>query len=185
MPIFDQTAQTQLQEKLDYELWLLDLISNTLKTFRGGTDISTITIINRQANLHRMISIGEAINVIEGTESNTRIKVTDAMSPLTFTASYKFLDMIFEWILEENYATGNIEQSNPPSKWRFWDKINKIRNLHLVYPPLMQSEPYINDYLFALYDNLLKFRNEIVHRNNFSASDGKLKVTATINSQSY
>ena len=49
--MYDQVAQIQLLEKLDYELWLLDLISNTLKTFRGGTDISTITIINRQADL--------------------------------------------------------------------------------------------------------------------------------------
>ena len=57
--------------------------------------------------------------------------------------------------------------------------------MQLVYPPLIQSELYIKDYLFALYDNLLKFRHEIVHKNKFSVSDEKLKVTTTTNRHSY
>lgn len=40
----------------------------------------------------------------------------------------------------------------------------------------MRSNPYLFDYTFALYDNLLKFRNEIIHNDNFSINGDKLIV---------
>lgn len=173
MSMYDQAAEIRLQEKLDYELWLLDFLSKSEDTFTGGKDISTITLTNRQARAHVAVSVTEVLG------SGPALKVMNAMSPLTFTASYKVLDMIFEWILEENRNAGKIKDV----PWRFSEKIQKIQNSSLSYPPLFQSEPYIKNYLFALYSNLLKFRNEIVHRNKFSVSDGKLKVT-TKNGQS-
>jgi hypothetical protein len=172
MSIYDQSAQRRLREKLDYELWLLDFLSNTEETFTGGTNISTITLINRQPAAHIAIGLTEVLGL------GTAIEVMNKMMPLTFTACYKILDMIFEWILEENYAAGNIKDKRSPSQWKFSKKIDKLHKLQLFYPPLMQSEPYIKGYLLALYDRLLKFRNEIVHRNKFSVSDGKLNVTA-------
>jgi len=171
MSMYDQSAQRWLREKLDYELWLLDFLSSTEEILIGGTNISTITIINRQ---YAHVDLG--LTDIVG--SGKAIEVMNKIMPLTFTASYKILDMIFEWILEENYTAGNIKDKKPPSKWSFSKKINKLQKLRLFYPPLMQSEPYIKDYLLALYDKLLKFRNEIVHRNKFSVLDDKLKVTA-------
>lgn len=179
MTMYDKAAQTQLWEKLDYELWLLGFLSSTEETFAGGKDISTITLTNRQADLCRAVSLTEVLG------SYAAIKLINAMSPLTFTASYKILDMIFEWILEENYTAGIVKNKRPPSRWLFSKKIDKIPKLQLAYPPLMQSEPYIKDYLFALYHKLSKFRNEIVHRNKFSVSDGKFIVTTTTNGQSY
>jgi len=179
LTMYKPSAQTQLREKLDYELWLLDFLSESQQAFEGGKSISTITLTNRQANLHR------AIRDSDESGSGKAMKVKDAMSPLTFTASYKILDMIFEWILEENYAAGKIKDKKPPSQWPFSTKIDKIPKLQLIYPPLMQSKLYTKDYLFALYDNLLKFRNEIVHRNKFFVSDGKLIVTTATNGPSY
>jgi hypothetical protein len=95
--------------------------------------------------------------------------------------SYKILDMIFEWILEENKKIGNIQRV----PWRFKEKIEIISSGQLNHPPLFQSNPYIQNYLFALYSNLLKFRNEIVHKNNFLVSGNKLKIETTGNSQLY
>jgi hypothetical protein len=175
MNIYDQTAQSQLKEKLDYELWLLDYLSKTQDIFEGGSNISTITLTNRQPSAHIGITLTEVIG------SGAAIKVMDAMMPLTFTASFKILDMIFEWILEKNKQVGNIQRV----PWRFSEKINVISGTQLDYPPLLQSEPYIRHYLFALYSNLLKFRNEIVHKNNFSVLGGKLKIETIENSQSY
>ncbi|NQT60352.1 MAG: hypothetical protein HQ557_15330, partial [Bacteroidetes bacterium] len=110
-------------------------------------------------------------------------KIMDAMMALTFTASFKNLDMIFEWILENNIHVGII---NSRTRLTFFEKINILSsNNHLVYPPLFQSEPYIRDYSFALYSKLLKFRHEIIHKNNFSVSGAKLKIETVENSQTY
>lgn len=178
MTTYNQAAQMRLREKLDYELWLLDFLSNTEETFTGGKELSTITLMNRQAGAHTELILTDSIG------SRGAMEVMNAMSPLTFTASYKILDVIFEWILEENYTVGNIKDKIP---WEFSKKIEKIKDYEpqLIYPPLIQSEPYIKDYLLALYDNLLKFRNEIIHNNKFSVTQGKLKVTAIKKGQLY
>ena len=176
MSMYDQTAQSQLKEKLDYELWLLDFLSKTQETFEGGSDISTITLTNRQSSAHVAITLTEVIG------SGAAMKVVDAMMPLTFTASFKILDMIFEWILEKNKKAGNIQKV----PWRFKEKIEVTASVPLNYhPPLLQSKSYIRKYLFALYTNLLKFRNEIVHKNNFSVLDSKLRVETIVDSQLY
>lgn len=172
---YGQTAQDRLREKLDYELWLLDFLSKTQETFEGGSDISTITLRNRERGAHMDLTATDVIG------SGTAMKVMDAMMPLTFTASYKILDMIFEWILEENRTAGNVK--NIP--WRFVERIETISNSQLIYPPLLQTEPYIKDYSFALYKSLLKFRNEVVHRHNFSVSGNKLVVDTTVDGHSY
>ena len=176
MNIYNQTAQKQLKEKLDYELWLLDYLSKTQDIFEGGSDISTITLTNRESSDHMRITTTEVIG------SGAAKKMMDAMMPLTFIASYKILDMIFEWILEKNKQVGIIQEIS----WKFSKKINVISNNdQLDYPPLLQSEPYIRYYLFALYSNLLKFRNEIVHENRFSILGVKLRIEAIKDSQSY
>jgi hypothetical protein len=172
--MYNQATQSQLKEKLDYELWLLDFLSKTQETFEGGSNISTIILTNRQPSTHATIFPNEVMGL------GTAIKVMDAMAPLTFCASFKILDMVFEWILNENEKAGNIQKT----PWEFKKKIKIISSVTLNYPSLLQSEPYIRDYLFALYSKLLKFRNEIVHNNNFSV-DGKLKVETIKNSKSY
>lgn len=174
MTLYDRTTQTRLEEKLSYELWLLDFLSITQKTFEGGTDISTITLEKDQP-IHVSISVSEVIG------GGAALKVIEAMSPLTFVTSYKILDMIFEWILEENQTAGNIGKV----PWRFSEKINTILNSQLVFPPHFQTKSYVKEYLFALYSNLLKFRNEVVHKHKFSVLDGILKIDTTENGQLY
>ncbi len=175
MKMYDRVAQERLKEKISYELWLLNFLSETQETFEGGSDISTITLTNRQPSAHVAITLTEVIG------SGAAMKVMNAMMPLTFISSYKILDMIFEWILEENKKVGNIQRV----PWRFKGKIEIISSGQLNYPPLFQSNPYIQNYLFALYSNLLKFRNEIVHKNNFLVLGTKLKIETTENSQLY
>ena len=175
MKMYDRAAQERFKEKISYELWLLDFLSETQETFEGGSNISKITLMNRQPGAHVAITVTEVIG------SGAAMRVMDATMPLTFTASYKIIDMIFEWVLEENKKVGKIQRV----PWKFKEKIKIISSSQLNYPSLFQSNPYIKDYLFALYSNLLKFRNEIVHKNNFSASDTKLKIKTTENSQLY
>jgi len=175
--MYSHNSQERLKEKIDYEIWLLDFLSKTQETFEGGTDISTITLMNRQPGALVAVTFTETVG------SGTAMKVIDAMNPLTFTVSYKILDMIFEWILEENPLNENVKKV----PWKFLEKIELIskKNNQLSYPPIFQSNPYIKDYLFALYSNLLKFRNEVVHKHNFSVSDNKLIVETTVDGKNY
>jgi len=177
MPIYDGSAQTRLREKLDYELWLLEFVSQSQERLAGGSNLSTITLTNRQPGAN------EAITVTDFLGAGESMKIVDATTPLTFTASYKILDMIFEWILEENRNDGRIMQV----PWRFYEKIETIRKgkTQLMLPPLFLSQRYVEKYLFALYANLLKFRNEIVHKHRFSVSGGKLRIDAFEDGQSH
>jgi hypothetical protein len=98
------------------------------------------------------------------------------MVPLTFTASYKMLDMIFEWIFEENHRLGNI--SKVP--WRFSDKLQLLANgSKLQVPPLFISQQYLHVYSEALFRQLLPYRNAIVHDKSFSVSEGTLTVSSS------
>ena len=175
--MYDHNSQERLTEKVGYEIWLLNFLSITQETFEGGTDISTITLMNKQPGARVAHTVTDVLG------SGAAMKVINAMSPLTFTASYKILDMIFEWILEENVPTGNINRI----PWKFSEKIELISKKYnqLGCPPIFQSNPYIKDYLFALYSDLLKFRNEVVHKHNFSVSDNNLRIDTTVEGKSY
>ncbi len=175
--MYDQIAQNQLKEKFDYELWLLDFLSETQKIYEGGPNISTITLINRKSSTHATMPFTEEIG------SGAAMKIMDTMMPLTFIASYKILDMIIEWILEENTKSGNIQSI--PRYFNEKIKIISSTSVQLDYPPLFQSTPYIKDYLSALYSKLLKFRHEIIHKNNFKVPNGKLIIETTEKSKLY
>lgn len=170
--MYDKSSQEQLKEKLGYEIWLLGYLSNTEELLGGETGTPLVTLTNKQTNLHKKVGFSDVFG------AQAAQKIINSMTPLTFTACYKILDMIFEWVLEENYIGDRIKNKKHPSQWRFSEKIEQIPSLKLVYPPEIAAQLYLRDYLFALYKNLLEIRHEIVHRNNFSVSDdGKLSVT--------
>lgn len=175
--MYDSNSQERLREKVSYEIWLLDFLSKTQEVFEDGIDISTITLMNRQRSAHVDVTVTEELG------SGKAMKIMNAVSPLTFVASYKIIDMIFEWILEENLPTGNIKEI----PWKFLEKIKLIskRNDQMIYPPFFRSNRYIKEYLFALYSNLLKFRNEVVHNHNFSVTDSGFRISAKVEGQDH
>lgn len=169
--MYDKSSQEQLKEKLGYEIWLLGYLSNTEELLGGETGIPLVTLTNKQTNLHKKVGFSDVFG------AQAAQKIINSMTPLIFTACYKILDMIFEWILEENYLNDLIKNKKHPSTWRFSEKMVQIPSLNLSYPPEIEVELHLRDYLFALYKNLLVIRNEIIHRKNFSVSDdGKLSV---------
>ncbi len=149
MSIYDSNSQQRLINKLDYEIWVLDFLGNSQDLFYGKTDISTIQLTNRQQNANISVGIQEHIGASYGQ------RIIDALTPLTFTASYKILDMVYEWILEENESIGVI--SDVP--WRFSQKLKLIKKTNLQYPSLFADNPYLKDYSFAFFTNLLPYRN--------------------------
>lgn len=168
--MYEATAQLILLDKLDYEVWLLDFLAKRQDMFEGGTDISLIKITSDEPGAQINVCITEHIG------SGAAQSIMDAMMPLTFTASYKMLDMIFEWILEENWRSGNI--SNVP--WRFSDKLKLLaNNSKLQFPPLFMSQQYLHVYSEALFRQLLPYRDAIVHDKNFSVSGDTLTISSS------
>ena len=95
-----------------------------------------------------------------------------------FTASYKILDMIFEWILEENHSAGNIK--NVPRG--FQDKLKLLKGKpKLQYPPIFTTQKYLHSYSEALFRRLLPYRNEIVHNKAFSVANDQLILSSSKN----
>ena len=172
MGIYEAMAQQVLLDKLDYEVWLLDFLAKRQDMFEGGTDISLIEITNNEPGTKINVGITEHIG------AGAAQAIMDAMAPLTFTASYKMLDMIFEWILEENQRSGSI--SKVP--WRFSDKLKLLANRsNLQFPPLFIGQQYLHVYSEALFRQLLPYRNAIVHDNSFSVSKDTLTLSNSKN----
>ncbi|MDE2743046.1 MAG: hypothetical protein OXI58_15745 [Gemmatimonadota bacterium] len=167
--IYDDEARQKLLDKLDYELWLLNELTE-YQIFDGGTDITTFKIRSGESRAEVILDSGE--------ELVTSSQVIAAMTSLVFTASYKILDMIFEWILEENHRVGKIKEV----PWRFTDKSDFLKDKSkLQYPPLFTSQKYLYSYSEALFHRLLPYRNEIVHNNAFSVCNDQLILSTSKN----
>ena len=166
--IYDDEARQKLLDKLDYELWLLNQLAE-YQIFDGGTDIATLKI--RSGELDTTI-------LDSGEELVTSLQLTIAITPLVFTASYKILDMIFEWILEENHSVGKIKKV----PWPFKDKLDLLKDKSkLQYPPLFTTKKYLHSYSEALFRQLLPYRNEIVHNKAFCVANGQLILSSSKN----
>ena len=169
--MYDHKARQELLGKLDYELWLLDQLAE-YQLFDGGTDIATLKF--RSGELDTTI-------LDSGEEFYTPPHMTSlvfTMTPLVFIASYKVLDMIFEWILEENHRVGRIKKVS----WGFQDKLNQLQGEpKLQYPPLFTAKKYLHSYSEALFRRLLPYRNEIVHNKAFSVANDQLILSSSKN----
>lgn len=166
--MYDRKAQQKLLDKLDYELWLLNQLAE-YQIFDGGTDIATLKF--RRGKLDTTI-------LDSGEENFPWSRVAADITPLVFTASYKILDMIFEWILEENHSAGNIKKV----PWGFQDKLKLLKGkAKLQYPPLFTTKKHLHSYSEALFRRLLPYRNEIVHNKAFSAANDQLILSSSKN----
>ena len=165
--MYDDKARQKLLDKLDYELWLLNQLAE-YQIFDGGTDIATLKIRSGEIDT----------TTLDSEEFYMPPQLTTPMTPLVFTASYKMLDMIFEWILEENHRVGNIKKV----PWSFQDKLKLLKGKPtLQYPTLFTTQKYLHSYSEALFLRLLPYRNEIVHNNAFSVCKDQLILSSSKN----
>ena len=172
--MYDHKARQELMDKLDYELWLLDQLAE-YQLFDGGTDIATFKV--RSGESETCI-----LDLDSGEELVTSSRITTAITPLVFTASYKMLDMIFEWILEENHRAGKLSESPSRSRWGFKKKLKHLKDKsNLQYPPLFTTQKYLHSHSKALFRRLLPYRNEIVHNKAFSVCKDKLVLLSSEN----
>jgi hypothetical protein len=166
--MYGTNAVQRLEEKLDYETWILSFLSDEIEPFPSGDARAEI---NEDGSRHIAVTATTSI-------SQARVdKIVQRMYPLVFTASYKALDMQMEWILEEHDSQGII--SGVP--WRFSEKIDELEDLEndndLRLPSIYNQEKSLYDRVFALFRDLNGHRNTIIHGEDFEVSDDELEIT--------
>lgn len=166
--MYGTNAVQRLEEKLDYETWILSFLSEEIEPFPSGDARAEI---NDDGSKHIAVTTKTSI-------SQARVdKIVQRMYPLVFTASYKALDMQMEWILEEHNSQGIVNDV----PWKFSDKIDELddleRNNNLQLPSIYDQEKSLYDRVFALFQDLNDHRNTIIHGENFEVSDDELEIT--------
>lgn len=167
------TVRGRLLDKLDYEVWFLDHLEKRYEMGTSQHDAPVLRITNGEQKISHELTFDEYFCIDTGSGSSSNL--LNAMMPLTFVASFKTLDMIFEWILEENHKLENI--SKVP--WSFSDKVKILtqRASNFQLPDPFKNQPYLYDYAKALFCQLVPYRHEVVHKNRFSVSGDTLTLS--------
>ena len=106
------------------------------------------------------------LNVIAG---DWRAKFLEAGTPLILATDFKFLDMLMEWVLVQN---------GKDATFRINQKIAALGGA-VVFPPLIESRPWLRERLIALYKELYPLRGTIIHDRHFQATGGSLQVSSS------
>lgn len=93
----------------------------------------------------------------------------NAGAPLVFVTAFKLMDMIMEWVLEENGIA--------PS-FRFQQKLNQFTS-SIRFPAALESKPWLRERLIGLYRTLEPLRGTIIHSKHFASSDGTIRVSSS------
>lgn len=163
------TARARLLTKLDYEIWFLDFLEKRYEMVRGKDAPSVIGIKNGEKGSNIRVSCNILPSLKDHFAIDGATTLLNANMPFTFIASFKTLDMIFEWIFEENSI-------KVPRQFTEKKKLLK-NNSSLQLPTLFKNQPYLYDYSKALFCQLLPYRNEVVHRDNFSVAGETLTIS--------
>jgi hypothetical protein len=167
--MYDTHSQERLKDRSDYELWLLRYLSEREGHAKGRGSNGPWTFVNRRPEACSRIAL------VAGIGDGPAQSILDAIAPLRFTAAYKLLDTIVEWILDENKP--GLGWTSIP--WRFIDKVKRLHEeaTRITLPALLVANPDVSGRILALYENLLDFRHEIVHGCAFRCAGGGLTVT--------
>lgn len=163
-PTFDANALTKLAERTEYEIWLLEavyaLVENEL--FPLWPDGVIYPADRSKAQFFGYASG----NIIVG---DWRPGFLNAGAPLVFVSIFKLLDMLVEWVLEENGF---------PPNFRFQQKLRQLRGA-VIFPPLVESRAWLKERLAGLYSTLEPLRGTIIHDRHFTATDGAIRVASS------
>jgi hypothetical protein len=163
-PTFDSASMAKLNERTDYERWLLEAVYALVEDdlFPSWPDGVIYTLDNPAPEF---ISHGRMSAII----GDWRPGFLKAGAPLVFVSIFKLLDMLVEWILDENGIS---------TTFRFQQKLQHISN-EPVFPPLIASRPWLKERLTRLYSRLEPLRGTIIHDRNFTSADGFIRVASS------
>jgi len=156
---------TDLTNKLGYENWVIKESLLAIEQNNGTISDRTIRFKTDGVASHSFV-------LKDSFSSFKSLDIIEKLSPLLFVTTYKILDMVFEWILDEN--TDRVP-------WRFSEKINLYneikQNSDFHVPEIIQDEQELLDIMFSLYENLAIYRNKIIHGAWGSINKGDLSFS--------
>lgn len=163
-PSYDAASIERLVDRTEYESWMLEAVYALVEQelFPIWPD-AVIYPIDRSKS--QFIVIGRA-NIILG---DWRPGFLNAGAPLVFVSTFKLLDMLIEWILEEN----GIKPT-----FRFQQKKDNLANSP-EFPPLVEVRSWLKERLVGLYCALEPLRGTIIHDKHFTAKDGAVSVSSS------
>lgn len=161
---YDRAALTRLAEKTEYEAWLLEAVYEIAeqRLFRRWPDAVVYSLTRAQPEFIVHLSGNFTIG-------DWRPGFLKAGAPLVFVSAFKLLDMLIEWVLEENGS---------PATFRFQQKIDRLSRAP-IFPGVIEARPWLKERLIGLYRGLEPLRGTIIHGRHFTSTDGNLRVAAS------
>jgi hypothetical protein len=163
-PTFDASALIKLAERTEYETWLLEAVYALVEQelFPSWPDAVFYPVDKSKAQFFARARG----NIVIG---DWRPGFLNAGAPLVFVSTFKLLDMLIEWTLEENGV---------PSTFRFQQKLQHLKESP-SFPPLIESRAWLRERLIGLYSTLEPLRGTIIHDKHFTATDGAVRVSSS------
>lgn len=162
---FGSSAIQQLSERVAYEAWLLEAAYKLVEQelFPNWPDDAVVYRLG--ATTPQIFGFARAHIVI----GDWRPGFLNAGAPLIFVAAFKLLDMLIEWVLDENGIN---------STHRFEQKLNHLESSP-PFPAAVESRPWLKDRLVGLYKTLEPLRGTVIHGSNFTSTDGTISVSSS------
>lgn len=161
---FDANALTKLAERTEYETWFLEAVyalaeSELFPSWPDG-------VIYAVEKLPPKFFAHARCNIIIG---DWRPGFLNAGAPLVFVSTFKLLDMLIEWVLEQNGLS---------STFRFQQKLDDLKGA-AIFPPFVESRAWLKERLAGFYSTLEPLRGTIIHDKHFTATDGAIRVASS------
>ena len=170
MPVRDfssEQARQELRELTGYEDWLLQHVYKLTEDelFPEWPD-AVVYDADTKSSVVRNSGRGNAVLL------DWRPGFLQVAPPLVFVASFKLLDMLFEWVLK---VTDRFDG------YQFSRKIKQLDKPGIVYPSVLQARPWLVAALAALYKCSEPLRGTIIHSRHFESSNGGLRIASSKN----
>ncbi|MGB5097002.1 MAG: hypothetical protein WBN82_03730 [Porticoccaceae bacterium] len=161
-PTFRADALVKLSERTEYEAWFLEAVYSLIEQelFPSWPDG---VVYPADGSKVLFFGYGRGNGVI----CDWRSGFLNAGAPLVFVSTFKLLDMLIEWILEENGV---------PSKFRFQEKVQHLKNSP-VFPAVIETRSWLKERLIGFYRTLEPLRGTIIHDKHFTSADGAIQIS--------
>ncbi|CAK8714043.1 MAG: hypothetical protein CDV28_12013 [Candidatus Electronema aureum] len=173
MTHYDKSALRLLNERTEYEAWFLEAVYNIAEFietpwFRKIPDVFICPVDSSEVNFVNYCEV----NFVIGGGIPWQAGFLTAGAPLVFITTFKLLDMLIEWILEQNGCK---------KTFRFEEKIKSLKSSPSpTFPHIIESRPWLKERLICLYKILEPFRGTIIHDRHFTSNDGVLRVSSRV-----
>lgn len=161
---YDAKAQEDLCTRTEYEVWLLEAIYEITDRRLDVEAYEELVCPSDGGTPSSHFYYAKPMKLFDW-----RPEFLNAGSPLIFITAFKVLDMLIEWVLEKNTKTAT---------YKFKLKIDALKE-SVMFPPLIETRPWLRDRLVALYEKLEPLRGTIIHAKHFKSVDGSLQVSCS------